>query len=175
MGKCGYCRQTINFSLPDQQTSDLDAIIGSMHEKLGDATIRRNELPNRGSFWQTQHGLLFVPKLREGNGFLIHDDPRNTSWWNPFSRTSQPNDSQDFSTRSTNAENEIASLSPGEILQTRPGCWFSAWSQIDEIRISNRGIRIQINHQTELQVKTNFDAERLVRLWRDTSSNKSLV
>lgn len=168
MEKCALCKSAINLSQPDKSTEDLNALVGSLMERLGSAKIRRDSLPNHGDFWTTGNGLFFIPHLQRGSDHWISHDARGSSWWNPFVRESNNvslSDDQDLD----NGRNG------GEILQSRPGAWFARWQDIHRIQSTSRGVRIDLLHQTDLFIKPQFQVVELKTRWQSLSSRRVLT
>lgn len=157
MERCALCKRTIDLSQPDRPAKELNALVGSLMENLGPARIRRDKLPNFGHFWTSLNGLLFVPNLERGDCHWMSRETKQSSWWNPFSRDN--NNGDDYSEVENGEQG-------GEILQNRPGTWFTPWNEILCIQQTSRGVRIDLLNQNELFIKPYFDVSDLHSRWK---------
>ncbi len=60
-GRCPVCAGSLDLAIPDPSLETVASEIGELHGLLGEAEVKRGDLPKRGRLWATFNGLLFVP------------------------------------------------------------------------------------------------------------------
>ena len=90
--RCPDCWQTLDAAAPDPSLDDLSMTIGEVMACLGEISIRRQALPNRGILYATTKGIYFLPHKTEFVTQLVAttDDEHSFLWsvalfiWSPL-------------------------------------------------------------------------------------------
>ncbi len=81
-GHCPECLGAADLNEADPSLSRLHAILGDLTEKLGEISVRRRSLPDRGLLYATTKGLYFLPhtveQLPSAQG---EEEPAHTAIW----------------------------------------------------------------------------------------------
>lgn len=60
-GRCPECDHSVDSSVPDPPADVLNRLIGPAVRPLGTVRLARQSLPERGTLYETDNGLFFVP------------------------------------------------------------------------------------------------------------------
>jgi hypothetical protein len=80
--RCPYCWQILDAVAPDPSLGELSMTIGDVVGCLGEVSIRRQALPNRGMLYSTTNGIYFLPHKTEFvTQFVATPDNEHSFLW----------------------------------------------------------------------------------------------
>lgn len=77
--RCPECDHSLDSAAPDPPLEFLAADIGTILFRIGEASVRRKMLPDRGMVYATTNGLYFLPHRLEHVTHLIEEDSPGSS------------------------------------------------------------------------------------------------
>jgi len=81
-GRCPECDHAVDSAVPDPPAEKLDRDIGSAVRPLGCVCLQREMLPERGTLYETEHGLYFVPhEMKREVEFVEKTEAGRSLFW----------------------------------------------------------------------------------------------